>query len=92
MREIKLVSRLTLDAAQLLWIEIESALDESDLGVELNAAKVTYLSAAALQVMLATKYICVADRKELKITSPSEDFLHTLKVTGGYAHLQEYLA
>src|SRR5690606_5098148 len=52
MRRIEPLPRLTLDAAHGLWGDMETAFIDEGHGVELDLSAVSYLSAAALQVMI----------------------------------------
>lgn len=82
MRIFNLVPRLTPDAAQTLWFELEPAFDEPGAGISLEGSAVTYLSAAGLQVLLMAQRRVAADGKKFALTAPSQALQEALCCMG----------
>jgi anti-anti-sigma regulatory factor len=83
MRLIQLVPRLTTDAAQTLWLEIETECDSpGQPGVRLNASGVRHLGAAGLQGLLIARARLHREGGRLEIEAPSDEFLAGLDHMG----------
>lgn len=94
MRTIEIVARLTPDAAQALWYELESRFEGGGAKplIDLNASGVRHLSAAALQVLLVAGKRAARDGGRLEICSPSDEFRECARLMGAQSLLEETVA
>ncbi|GEM_PF-6443499 len=82
MRRIEPLPRLTLDAAHGLWDDMETAFSDEGSGVELDLSAVSYLSAAALQVMIVGRRRLLELGKTFVLYAPSPDCVAAIDIMG----------
>ena len=90
MHKIELPSKLTPDAAQALWYDLDVGYDASSggLAIVVDASQVRHVSAAALQVLIVAKTRFSKDGGFL-LSNPSTEFLQCLKPMGASSLFEE---
>lgn len=82
MRRIEPMPRLTLDAAQGLWDDMETAFADPATGVELDLSGVSYLSAAAVQAMIVARRRLLELGKAFVLLTPSPESTVAIDIMG----------
>lgn len=82
MRRVEPPPRLTLDAAQGLWDDMKTAFIDEGSGVELDLSGVSYLSAAALQVMIVGRRRLLELGKTFIVHAPSPECVAAIDIMG----------
>ncbi len=89
---IRLAPRLTTDAARALWQTLAPDVVAGDAQhISLDCSAVTFLGAAALQVLLMAQASVGPRGGSLRLESPSDGFLRDLSMLGAAGHLEQAL-